>query len=51
VGNRRLWLTDAMTADHRAFLRTLVPMPVVVLLATLFGRRYYREVAPVWRTA
>jgi hemerythrin-like domain-containing protein len=43
------WLTDGMTADHQAFLRTLVPMPVVVLLARLFGRRYYREVAPVWR--
>ena len=51
MGNRRLWLTDAMTADHRAFLRTLVPMPVVVLLAKLFGRRYYREVAAVWRAA
>jgi hemerythrin-like domain-containing protein len=45
------WLTDGMTADHRAFLRTHVPMPVVVLLAKLFGRRYYREVAPVWRAA
>ena len=45
------WLTDGMTADHRAFLRTHVPMPVVVVLAKLFGRRYYREVAPVWRAA
>jgi hemerythrin-like domain-containing protein len=44
------WLTDGMSDEHRAFLRKAVPAPVVVLLAKLFGRRYYREVAPVWRT-
>jgi len=43
------WLTDGMTDEHRAFLRKTVPAPVVILLAKLFGRRYYREVAPVWR--
>ncbi len=45
------WLTDGMTDEHRAFLRKTVPAPVVTLLAKVFGRRYYREVAPVWRTA
>jgi hemerythrin-like domain-containing protein len=44
------WLTDGMSDDGRAFLKKTVPTPVVSLLAKLFGRRYYREVAPVWRT-
>ena len=43
------WLTDGMSDDHRAFLRTLVPAPVVTVLAKVFGRRYTRDIAPVWR--
>jgi hemerythrin-like domain-containing protein len=43
------WLTDGMTDEGRAFLRKTVPAPVVVVLARTFGRRYYRNVAPVWR--
>jgi len=44
------WVTDGISEEHRAFLRTQVPAPVVTLLARTFGRSYYREVAPVWRT-
>jgi hemerythrin-like domain-containing protein len=44
------WLTDGMTDEHRAFLKKTVPTPVVVLLGKVFGRRYNREVAPVWRS-
>ena len=43
------WLTDGMTDENRAFLRTTVPTPVVAVLGKVFGRRYNREVAPVWR--
>jgi hemerythrin-like domain-containing protein len=43
------WLTDGMSDSHRAFMRTLIPAPVVTLLATVFGRRYNRDIAPVWR--
>ena len=43
------WLTDGMSDQHRAFMRTLVPGPVVTLLAKVFGRRYNREIAPIWR--
>ena len=43
------WLTDGMADDDKAFLRTQLPGPVVTVLAKLFGRSYYREVAPVWR--
>ena len=43
------WLTDGMSAENRAFLKTEVPTPVVTVLARVFGRRYYKDVAPVWR--
>jgi hemerythrin-like domain-containing protein len=43
------WLTDGMSEDHRAYLKSTVPTPVVVVLARTFGRPYYRDVAPVWR--
>jgi hemerythrin-like domain-containing protein len=43
------WLTDGMSDDGRAYLRKAVPTPVVYLLSKTFGRRYDREVAPVWR--
>jgi len=45
------WLTDGMSPENRAFLKRTVPTPVVTVLAKVFGRRYNRDVAPVWRTA
>jgi hemerythrin-like domain-containing protein len=43
------WLTDGMSDDNRAYLGKTVPAPVVYVLSRTFGRRYYRDVAPVWR--
>ena len=43
------WLTDGISDDHRAFLRTLIPAPVVTVLAKVFGRRYNRDIAPIWK--
>jgi hemerythrin-like domain-containing protein len=43
------WLTDGMSDAHRAYLRSLVPAPVVTVLARFFGRRYNRDIAPVWK--
>ena len=43
------WVTDGMGAQERAFFRATVPAPVVSVLSHTFGRRYHREVAPVWR--
>ena len=43
------WLTDGMSAEHRAFLKQTVPSPVVTVLAKVFGRQYNRDIAPVWR--
>jgi hemerythrin-like domain-containing protein len=45
------WLTDGMSDEGRAYLRTEVPTPVVFVLSRVFGRQYLREVAPVWRDA
>ena len=45
------WLTDGMTDEGRAYLKSVVPTPVVVVLSRVFGRRYNKEVAPVWRAA
>lgn len=44
------WLTDGMTDAGRTFLRATIPAPVVAVLSRVFGRRYHREVAPVWRS-
>lgn len=42
------WLTDDMPTEQRAFLATLFPRPVTTLLARVPGRRYTREITPVW---
>ncbi len=49
AGDFFAWVTDGMTEPGRAYLRSVVPTPVVALLSRLFGRTYRREVAPVWR--
>ena len=43
------WLTDGMSEENRAVLKTSVPTPVVTVLSRVFGRRYHKEVAPTWR--
>lgn len=49
AGNFFAWLTDGMSEPGRAYLRSVVPMPVVTILSRALGRRYRREIAPVWR--
>lgn len=43
------WLTDGMEPHVRSSLTARVPAPVVFLLPRLFGRSYYREIAPAWK--
>lgn len=43
------WLTDGMSDQHRAVLKQTVPAPVVAVLSRVFGRRYYKDVAPTWK--
>ena len=41
----------APVAEEMAALKAEVPAPVMALLPLLFGRRYRKEVAPVWATS
>jgi hemerythrin-like domain-containing protein len=43
------WVTDGMGDAERAYFRATVPPPVTFVLSRTFGRRYYREVAPIWQ--
>jgi hemerythrin-like domain-containing protein len=43
------WLTDGMSDPGRAYLRSTVPTPVVTILSRTFGRKYHKEIAPVWQ--
>jgi hemerythrin-like domain-containing protein len=42
------WVEDGATAEEKAALRESVPGPVLTIIGGLFGRRYRKEVAPVW---
>ena len=42
------WMQDGASAEERAALRASVPGPVLAIIGGLFGRRYRKEVAPVW---
>lgn len=43
------WVSDGAGEEEKAALRSSVPAPVIAIIGGLFGRRYRREVAPVWR--
>ena len=45
------WLTDGMDPSSRTYLHATIPRPVIAVFSRVFGRRYHREVAPVWRAA
>jgi hypothetical protein len=42
------WMQDGAAPEELAVLRAHVPRPVMGVLGGVFGRRYRREVAPVW---
>jgi hemerythrin-like domain-containing protein len=44
------WMQDGATPEELAALRANVPGPVLTVLGAAFGRRYRKEVAPVWRS-
>ncbi len=43
------WLMDGADPETTEFVYATVPKPVVKVLGGAFGRKYHREVAPVWR--
>jgi hemerythrin-like domain-containing protein len=45
------WVTDRASPAEQAAVAQHVPRPVVIILRALFGRRYRREIASIWRSA
>jgi hypothetical protein len=45
------WVQDGAGPEEMAAFRAEVPGPVVSIIGGLFGRRYRKEVAPVWATS
>jgi hemerythrin-like domain-containing protein len=45
------WVQDGAGPEEMAAFRSEVPGPVVAIIGGLFGRRYRKEVAPVWATS
>jgi hypothetical protein len=43
------WVQDGMEPREQEYLSATVPAPVRFVLSRVFGRAYYREIAPVWR--
>lgn len=44
------WIQDGMGERERGYLGETVPGPVRAVLSRVLGRRYHREIAPVWRS-
>ena len=42
------WVQDGASAEETAALKGSVPGPVLAIIGGLFGRRYRKEVQPVW---
>jgi hemerythrin-like domain-containing protein len=42
------WVQDGATTEERSALKESVPGPVLAIIGGVFGRRYRKEVAPVW---
>lgn len=49
AGELFAWLLDGTRPEIADGIRATVPGPVLFVLTRVFGRRYAREVAPVWR--
>lgn len=45
------WVQDGAGPEEMAALRAEVPRPVAAIIGGLFGRRYRKEIAPVWATS
>lgn len=51
MGNFVEWLQDGADESDLAGMRKELPPPVVFLFGKLAGRRYRRDIAPVWQTS
>ncbi len=48
-GEMFAWLLDGSDHEADAFVRSMVPGPVLLLLSRVLGAGYHRSIAPVWR--
>ncbi len=49
TGTFLAWITDGATREEMTAIKQNVPAPAIVIVGGLFGRRYRRDVASVWR--
>lgn len=49
IGRMMAWVQDGADPEVRDALRSQIPRPVLFVFSRVLGRRYHREVAPVWR--
>lgn len=49
TGTFLAWITDGATSEEMTAIKQNVPAPAIVIVGGLFGRRYRRDVASVWR--
>jgi hypothetical protein len=45
------WVTNGASPEEMAALKRDVPGPVLAIVPRLLGRRYYKEIAPIWATS
>jgi len=43
------WVTDGATPEEIAAIKENIPGPILAIINGVFGRKYRREIAPVWR--
>lgn len=48
AGHFFAWVQDGATADERAYLRSVVPGPVLLVLGRVLGRGYSSKIASGW---
>jgi DUF438 domain-containing protein len=49
AGGSLAWMQDGAGDRELAALRATIPRPVLFVISRVFGRRYRRQIAPVWR--
>ena len=49
TGSALAWMRDGAGEQELSSLRTIIPLPVALVVSKVFGRRYERDVAPTWR--
>jgi hypothetical protein len=42
------WVTDGATPEEIAAIKQNIPGPVLAIINGVFGRKYRRDIAPVW---